>query len=282
MKCIYLFKNVFESDSQSIKSAGFNTILVFRVSVLPNGDLVYISSTNENQPVHTLIAADGGYVGGSPLAQKIASFKAPPTIINRVEVSLGSHDGTFQTIKEVMNDSEAALRIQQHFAALKSAWQLDAVNLDDEEFYDLDSSVKFAIMLGQLGYHVSFSPCNSPDFWNEAKERLNIAAPNVVDAIYLQCYDLGLNNQPDFWQSRLNMKVIPLLWVSNDYRPEEGNSPEQARELLNDWHTKHTLAGGGFWNDFDIEKKGISYHAYGSVLNQIFKDSQPEREVRSM
>jgi hypothetical protein len=30
------------------------------------------------------------------------------------------------------------------------------------------------------------------------------------------------------------------------------------------------LGGGGYWNDYDIEKMGLSYAEYAGVLKEVF------------
>jgi len=30
------------------------------------------------------------------------------------------------------------------------------------------------------------------------------------------------------------------------------------------------VAGGGYWNDYDIEKMKLSYEGYGGVLKSVF------------
>jgi hypothetical protein len=44
------------------------------------------------------------------------------------------------------------LPLYRNFAALKTAWAIDAVNNDDERIYHLASTVSFTKMLGGMGY----------------------------------------------------------------------------------------------------------------------------------
>jgi len=91
-----------------------------------------------------------------------------------------------------------------------------------------------------------------------------------MDRVYLQCYDGGANNDPKSWQSDLGMKVVPLLWVTNDSKPSDGTTVSQAKSRFASWEKGNVLAGGGYWNDYDIEKMGSSYKAYGDVLLSVF------------
>lgn len=164
--------------------------------------------------------------------------------------------------------------LYRNFVALKAAWGLDAVNNDDESLYDVASTVKFAQMLGQIGYKYTLAPYTNSAFWVSLIRQANagLADPNLlVDRVYLQCYDGGAGNNPTSWASTLGLKVVPLLWVTNDSKPSQGTTAAQATSKFTAWNSAGGLAGGGYWNDYDIEKNGLSYSQYGSVLVNIFK-----------
>jgi hypothetical protein len=66
------------------------------------------------------------------------------------------------------------------------------------------------------------------------------------------------------------MKVVPLIWVTNDSKPSYGTTAGQAQSRFSAWNRASELAGGGYWNDFDIEKLKLSYKDYGDVLKGVF------------
>jgi hypothetical protein len=145
------------------------------------------------------------------------------------------------------------------------------VNNDDESLYDVASTVAFARILGTIGYNYTISPYTNTAFWVSLKTQLNNGLQNpLLDRIYLQCYGGGADNNPRNWQSSLGMKVVPLVWVTNDSKPFQGTTSTQARSKFSGWNKGGVLAGGGYWNDYDIENMGSSYKAYGDVLLSVF------------
>jgi hypothetical protein len=258
IRSIYLFKDVLKSNTTAIKS-NFNTLIIFGVGILDNGDIMYYSNTPGSSDV--LIASNGSYVGGDELAAKVTSFKTGN--VTRMEISMNS-----QHVADLMKSPGpgSSTRLYRNFAALKTAWALDAVNNDDESIYDASSTVAFAKMLGGIGYNYTLAPYTNMAYWVNVKKQLG----NLLDRVYLQCYDGGAGNDPSSWQSALGMKVVPLVWVTNDSKPSQGTTVAQAKTKFVGWNGMSALAGGGYWNDYDIEKMGSSYSDYGNVLLSVF------------
>lgn len=269
IRSIYLFKDVMKSDTASLTTSGFNSVIMFGVGILEDGGIMYYSNTPGSSDV--LVASGGAYVGGDALAEKVRSFKtASGTGIDRVEISMNS-----QHVADLMSSpgpgSDTAL--YRNFAALKEAWGLDAVNNDDESIYDVQSTVAFAKMLGGIGYKYTIAPYTNSGFWVSVVSQANngLSEPDLLlDRAYLQCYDGGAGNDPGSWQSTLGMKVVPLVWVTNDSKPSQGTTASQARSKFTGWNSRSALGGGGYWNDYDIEKMGLSYTEYGDVLTSVF------------
>ncbi|KAI0121850.1 hypothetical protein F4814DRAFT_445801 [Daldinia grandis] len=268
IRAIYLFKDVLKSNTASLKTSGFNSVIIFGVGILENGDIMYYSNTPGSKD--TLIASNGAYVGGTALSDKVRSFKTGDTGINRVEISMNS-----QHVRELTRSpgTGAETTLYRNFEALKTAWSLDAVNNDDESIYDVTSTAAFAKMLGTIGYKYTTAPYTNTGFWRSLTTQINsgLQEPNLLlDRVYLQCYDGGAGNDPGSWQSTLGMKVVPLVWVTNDSKPSQGTTATQARSRFTGWNSRSAVAGGGYWNDYDIEKMGLSYTAYGEVLTSVF------------
>ncbi|KAF1953667.1 hypothetical protein CC80DRAFT_494557 [Byssothecium circinans] len=268
-RTIFLFKDVMKSNTTALRTSGFTTLVVFGVGILDNGDIMYYSNTAGS--VDTLVASNGAYVGSTALADKMRSFKTgSDTTVNRLEICMNS-----QHVANLMANPGPGsnTRLYRNFAALKTAWNLDAVNNDDESIYDVASTVKFGKMLGSAGYKYTITPYTNLNHWVNVKTQLNqgLQAPNLlVDQVYLQCYDGGAGNDPASWQSSLGLKVVPLIWVTNDSKPSYGTTAAQARTRFTNWNQRSALAGGGYWNDYDIEKMGLSYKQYGDVLTSVF------------
>ncbi|KAM7196886.1 hypothetical protein V8F20_006853 [Naviculisporaceae sp. PSN 640] len=269
VRAIFLFKDVMKSNTTGLKTSGFNTLIMFGIGILDNGDIKYYSNTPGSQDV--VVASGGAYVGGAALAEKVRSFKTNDTGVNRLEISMNS-----QHVKNLMArpSTGSDTPLYRNFAALKEAWTLDAVNNDDESLYDVASTVTFAKMLSKIGYKYTGAPYTNIRFWQSLLSQLNagLKEPNLVmDRMYLQCYDGGANNNPAGWASNLGIKVVPLIWVTNDSKPVYGTTAAQARSKFSSWNQqRNALAGGGYWNDYDIEKMKLSYKDYGAALTAVF------------
>ncbi|KAK1763303.1 hypothetical protein QBC33DRAFT_459643 [Phialemonium atrogriseum] len=269
IRSIFLFKDVMKSNTTALTTSGFNTLIIFGVGVLDNGDIKYYSNTPGSNDV--LVASNGTYVGGDALANKIRSFKTSnDTGVDRLEISMNA-----QHVSALMANPGpgAETPLYRNFQALKTAWGLDAVNNDDESIYDIASTVAFAKMLGKVGYKYTIAPYTNTGFWSTVEAQLNNGLKEsdvLLDRVYLQCYDGGARNDPGSWQSTLGMKVVPLVWVTNDSKPSQGTTAAEARTRFAGWNQRSALGGGGYWNDYDIEKMGLSYKQYGDVLTSIF------------
>ena len=261
IRAIYLFKDVLVSNTEAITTSGFNAAIMFGVGILENGDIMYYSNTPGS--VDTVIASGGAYVGGAALQNKVRSLKAAGSDIDRVEICTNSNN-----IQALMANPGPGpdSNLYRNLVALKAAWNLDAVNNNDESIYHLASTLTFGNMVGDIGYQYTLVPYTRVAFWQSVKNELG----SLVDRVYLQCYDGGANNDPISWQNQLGMGVVPLIWVTNDAKPQFGQTPAQARARFAAWQARGTLAGGGYWNEFDIEKMNLSYEEYADVLNDLF------------
>lgn len=262
IRAIYLFKDVLKSNTTALTQSGFNSAIMFGVGVVANGDIMYYSNTPGSSDV--LVASGGQYVGGAALQNKVRSLKGSGSKITRLEICMNS-----QNIRELMSSPGPGsnTNIYRNFAALKTAWNLDAVNNNDEALYHVPSTVAFGRMVGAIGYKYSASPYTRISFYQDLKSQLGAA---LMDRFYLQCYDGGAGNDPLQWQAQLGAKVVPLLWVVNDSKPSYGQNPAQARSKFAAWKARGELGGAGYWNEFDIEKMNLSYTDYANVLNDLF------------
>jgi hypothetical protein len=269
IRAIYLFKDVMKSNTSALKTSGFNSVIMFGIGITADGGIMYYSNTAGSKDV--LVASNGSYTGGAALAEKVRSLKDADSGINRLEVSMNA-----QHVRDLMRSPGPAATspLYRSWAALKEAWALDAVNNDDESIYDTASTVAFAKMLGAVGLKYTIAPYTNSNFWIAVKNQLNGGAnatdDALLDRVYLQCYDGGASNNPAGWSNALGMKVVPLVWVTNDSKPGQGNTVAQAKSKFASYAGRGGLAGGGYWNDYDIEKMKLSYKAYGDVLLSAF------------
>lgn len=268
IRAIYLFKDVLKSNTTALTTSGFNSLLIFGVGILEDGSIMYYSNTPGSTDVK--VASNGAYTGGAALATKMQSLKATGSSVTRLEISMNS-----QHVKDLMASPGpgADTPLYKNFAALKTAWGLDAVNNDDESLYDVASTVAFAKMLGKIGYKYTGAPYTNTAFWKAliAQANAGLAEPNLLfDRAYLQCYDGGAGNNPSAWASNLGLKVVPLVWVTNDSKPVYGTTAAEAKAKFQGWKANGGVVGGGYWNDYDIEKMVLSYREYGDALSSVF------------
>lgn len=260
---LYLFKDVMKSNTAAIQTNTFTHLIIFGVGILADGNIMYYSNTAGSSDVQ--LTNNGTYIGGDALAAKVRSFKTGSTSVIRVEICTNSNN-----IAALMRSPGSGTNtpLARNLAVLKTAWNLDAVNNNDEAIYDKASTVLFGRMVGSLGYKYSLVPYTRQAYWVDMVKTLGTS---LMDIAYLQCYDGGAGNDPVAWQNALGVKVVPLLWVTNDSKPVYGQTPAQARTKFTAWQARSALGGGGYWNEYDIEKMGLSYTEYGSVLASVFR-----------
>ncbi|KAL1896327.1 hypothetical protein Sste5346_004711 [Sporothrix stenoceras] len=289
IRALFLFKDVLESNTTALLTSGFNTLIIFSFGVLGNGDIVYYTTNTMTGGIHTTVASNGTYVGGAALADKARSYKTSPgSSVDRVEISMSSSGTAFQNVTALLQRDGAGpdTVLARNFGALRKAWTLDAFNNDDESVYDVASTLKLAEMLGDPDGaafpHYTAAPYTNMRFWTAVRQSISASARlprNYFDRVYLQEYDGGAGNDPATWQTALAPKtkdedavnMVPILWVTNDSKPSEGTTPAQADTRFRRWALSRAgISGGGYWNDYDIEKMKSSYIEYGNVLKAIF------------
>jgi len=228
------------SVMNTLRSSGFNTVLIWSIHVYLNGDL-YL---NDDQ-----VVSNGIYVGSSEWPGEILTLKKSPTSINRVEVSVGSAGvSDFADIQNIIArygaDSNSIL--YKNFLTLKRITGADCVDLDIEDTYDVGSAVAFSVMCGRLGMHVSFCPYTNVAFWASVRSQTNSQIPGTADRVYLQCYAGGEGNDPATWDNALGgIKVYPGLWGSHGTDCSEGDDPNSVHIKMVNW--KSASAGGFMW-----------------------------------
>ena len=128
--------------------------------------------------------------------------------------------------------------LYKDFQALKAAIPaLDAVDFDDENSFNAPTTIAFAVMLGQLGYHVVPDPFSNSSYWTNLVTQINTQLPGTVDGVHLQAYAGGAGNNPcsdEFWQR----SVWPGLWDRDD-------TPSQVQSII-EWMARPMQLPGGF------------------------------------
>jgi hypothetical protein len=248
------------TNIRELRKAGFTELLVWSVEVGATGDL----NLNGEFP----LTSNGVYIGQQTWPQFARELKNIKTgTVTRITFSIGSSNvGDFQHIKTLV-DSQGTGRksiLYKDFAALAKALPVDAIDLDDENGYDSESTVKFALMLGGLGYHVTIDPYTNNTYWKSVVSDINAQMPGVVDAVHLQTYAGGAGNNP--CSSTWDFGDVPVLpGLSDDHSAPPYLTPQQVKDKLKTWHAQCGISGAWLW-----------------IFDQIAGSDLPKKYARAM
>jgi len=224
-----------------LKKAGFTELLVWSVEVGATGDL----NLNAEFP----LTSNGKYIGAQTWPDFAHDLKAIKSgKVTRVTFSIGSSNvGDFQHIKALV-DSQGTGRksiLYKDFRALAAALPIDAIDLDDENSYDSESTAKFALMLGGLGYHVTINPYTNNSYWTSLVSQINSQMPGLVDGVHLETYAGGAGNNPCVNWNFGDVPVFPGL--SDQHSAPPFVTPAQAQAKLKTWHDQCGITGAWLW-----------------------------------
>jgi hypothetical protein len=232
---------------RELRKSGFTELLVWSVEVNAAGDL----NLNGEFP----LTSNGKYIGDQmwpDFAHDLQTIKTGT--VKRITLSIGSSNvGDFQHIKALV-DSQGTGRksiLYKDFAAIAASLPVDAIDFDDENSYDSESTIKFALMLGKLGFHVTMNPYTNNGYWTSAVSQINGQMPGLVDGIHLQTFAGGAGNNPCVGWDFGGVPVFPGL--SDQAAAPPYSSPHDAKVKLANWHAQCGIAGGWLWIFDQIE-----------------------------
>lgn len=257
-----LYKHI-ASNISEIQNSGFTEVIVWSVEVNASGDL----NINGEFP----LTSGGVYVGNNTwpnFAADLVSMKQGSP--KRITFSVGSSNANpsdFDHIKSLVQTQGTGSTsiLYKSFQALKQALpSVDAIDFDDESTYDSATMTQFAVMLGNLGYHVTMSPYTNSSFWTSVVSNINSQLPGTVDGVHLQAYSGGAGNSPCSGWNFGSVPVFPGLWDSN-YTP-----PAMQTQMQN-WKNQCGITGGFLWLYDDIVGKTYNgqneTQAYAAAIN---------------
>jgi hypothetical protein len=229
------------TNIRELKKAGFTELLVWSVEVRANGDL----NLNAEFP----LTSNGVYIGDQTWPQFAHDLKNIKTgKVTRITFSIGSSNvGDFQDIKALVDSQGTGKNsiLYKDFAALAAALPIDAIDLDDENSYDSESTIKFALMLGKLGYHVTINPYTNNSYWISLVSQINGQMPGLVDGVHLETYAGGAGNNPCVNWDFGDVPVLPGL--SDQPSAPPYSTPQQAKDKLANWHAQCGITGAWLW-----------------------------------
>ena len=230
------------TNIRELKNAGFTELLVWSVEVKANGDL----NLNREFP----LTSNGQYIGDQTwpdFARDLRNIKTGK--VTRITLSIGSSNvGDWQNIKALVDAQGTGRRsiLYKDFVAIAAALPVDTIDFDDENSYDSESTVKFALMLGKLGFHVTINPYTNAAYWKSVVSDINSQTPGLVDGVHLETYAGGQGNDPcsatwDFG----DVPVFPGL--SDQPAAPPYKTPHEAKQTLANWHAECGIAGAWLW-----------------------------------
>ena len=191
------------AEINGYRASGMTTMILFTMSVSANGDFTYGGNP---------ICSNGSYVGPSNWPSLLSQCKTAPSSIGRIEMCIGQWgDASFGNIKNriAADGTGSGTVLYRNLQALKNVLGINAIDFDDELTYDSGSAVSFGNIINAVGMKVTLCPYTNPGYWQAVKAGLG----NIVDAVYLQCYDGGAGDDPAVWNNYFGgMKVIPGYW----------------------------------------------------------------------
>ena len=253
------YKTGAATNITEIKNAGYSEVIVWNIEVKTNGDLNF----NGEFP----LCSNGSYTGASTHSDFAANMATlHQGSVRRITFSIGSSNvGDWEDVRDLVNSqgTGTASILYKNFLALKNAIpSVDAIDFDDENAFDTSTMVKFAVMLGVLGYHVELDPYNNSSFWTSVASQVNSQRPGCIDGVHLQCYAGGAGNNPGTFGNFNGIPVYPGLWDQND-------TPSSVQTKLTNWKNQYGISGGWMWQYGDFVGNGKAAQ-YASSINAAF------------
>ncbi len=242
-----------------IESSGFTEAIVWSVEVNSVGDLNF----NGEFP----LTSAGVYVGNTSYPNFPADMaQLKQGTVKRVTFSVGSSNfGDWEDITSLVNAQGTGPTsiLYKDFAALKAAIPaLDAIDFDDENSFNSPTTVEFAVMLGNLGYHVMPDPYTNNSYWTSLVSQINAQLPGTVDGVHLQAYAGGAGNSPCMGWNFGTVPVFPGLWDAN-------YTPAQVQSIMTGWHEQCGILGGFMWLYDDFVGTGEAAQYAAAINNAV-------------
>ena len=253
-----------------LRHSGFTYALLFNVHVDTDGTLKTDGET---------ICKDGEYVfhQTQPNYQKdIKDLKTSPTSIQRIEIVIGGWgNDSYDHIRDLINANGTGSNtmLYKNFKALKEAVpEIDAVNNDDEQCYDVETGAKFHIMMYDLGYNTTLAPYTRKSYWQNLCTKIRASRSKAVDRVMVQCYDGGagnVNSVGSWTFTGVTERHAGLLYYSNDWNVDK--NIEQFQKWKDDG-----VASGGFVWVYNSEEWDLN--AWASGMNRVYGAAEVSEE----
>lgn len=250
------YKSGAPANIAEIEQSGFTEVIVWSVEVGPTGDL----NLNGEFP----LTSNGAYIGNQTYpAFAAAMAQLKQGTVKRITLSLGSSNyGDWEDVAALVRAQGTGPDsiLYRDFQALKAAIpSLDAVDFDDENSFDAPTTIAFAVMLGELGYHVAPDAYDNVSYWQNVVTQVNTQRPGTIDGVHLQAYAGGAGNSPCVGWNFGAVPVWPGLW-------DQVDTPSRVQSIMSGWHGQCGIGGGFLWLYDDIAGTGKAAQ-YASAIN---------------
>lgn len=219
----------------------------------------------------TPIYTNGSYVGPAGWPAKIRSLKHNSSSnynssITRLQFCLAGPYGTYKKYMSEHGTGESTAWYR-NWVQVRQDMDIDAIDFNDENSYDSNSLIQLGEMMSRIGYRVTLCPYNNQNVWRSVKAKLG----DKVDAINLQCYDGGRNNDIRTWNTYFGgLKVTPLFWTL--HADGTGDTYKTAEEKVRGWKKAAQITSAGAWQYSDMRDfKGGSAKQFNDAIRAGLK-----------
>jgi hypothetical protein len=247
-----------------LKQSSFNTVLLSSFYIHADGDLYSGDS-------HAPIIHNGKWVGDALYVKRVKDLKKRSSI-TRIEILLegrwyGQPPNTFDFIRDwydptkkvpgIVTGTGEQSTLFNICKALKEVLGADAFCIDDESVYDSPSIIAMGKIAAKLDMHMTLCPFKGYTYWGDI---LKATDANVVDALYLQCYDGGIRNEIKDWVTALKPKqpIYPIFMVRGSFNTcssyKGSKSVEEIVSQLKGFKKDYPeMSGAAIWQVEDLK-----------------------------
>jgi hypothetical protein len=141
---------------------------------------------------------------------------------------------------------------------LKEVLGADAFCIDDESVYDSPSIIAMGKIAAKLNMHMTLCPYKGYAYWGSILKASDV---NVVDALYLQCYDGGAENEIKDWVGALKPKqpIYPVFMVRGSFSTcdtyKGSKSVTEIKTQLKGFKNDYPeISGAAIWQMEDLKR----------------------------
>lgn len=259
-----------QTYGEAIRTAGWDSIILAMLH--PHAECnIYFGETEIIQ--YDKNTKEAIYIGDKKWPGQLKELlKEPGTSLYHLLAGIGGADvGDFGNIQQIYRNNKHSFDgtiLQKNFQKFHDTFPMvTMIDMDVEDTYDRPSFVAFCQMLIKMELGITFCPYDFGhiDFWAGSLKELNQSNPGAVKWWNLQCYDGGMNNDPQKWANAIS-KVIPDFdttgfilpgdWSRNLAKPDkndrstwywQGDCPPAVSDLMRNFKNEPAVGGGFIW-----------------------------------